>query len=56
MFDTANHDAGAIQQIEGQIPLAGFFAGGGIGPIGDENFLHGYTASMVLFRPQTETK
>jgi len=56
MFDTANHDAGAIQQIEGQIPLAGFFAAGEIGPIGDENFLHGYTASMVLFRPQTKTK
>ncbi len=31
------------------IPLAGFFAAGEIGPVGNKNFLHGYTASLVLF-------
>jgi small ligand-binding sensory domain FIST len=33
----------------GMLPIAGFFAGGEIGPVGGKNFLHGYTASMVLF-------
>jgi len=31
------------------IPLAGFFAAGEIGPVGKKNFLHGFTASLVLF-------
>lgn len=32
------------------IPLAGFFAAGEIGPIGDESYLHGHTACIALFR------
>lgn len=32
------------------LPLAGFFAAGEIGPVGEESFLHGQTASVVLFR------
>jgi small ligand-binding sensory domain FIST len=32
------------------VPLAGFFAGGEIGPIGDGVFVHGQTASVALFR------
>jgi small ligand-binding sensory domain FIST len=31
------------------LPVAGFFAGGEIGPVGGKNYLHGYTASMALF-------
>jgi len=34
----------------GQVPLAGFFANGEIGPIGDESFQHGHTACVALFR------
>ncbi|MBX3386198.1 MAG: FIST C-terminal domain-containing protein [Phycisphaeraceae bacterium] len=34
----------------GPMPLAGFFAAGEIGPIGDEVFLHGQTACLGLFR------
>ena len=38
------------------VPMAGFFCAGEFGPIGNENFVHGYTASAVIFRPQpTET-
>ena len=33
-------------------PLAGFFAAGEIGPVGGQNFVHGFTASMALFREQ----
>lgn len=34
------------------IPLAGFFAAGEIGPVGGQNFLHGQTASIALFREE----
>jgi len=36
------------------IPLAGFFAGGEIGPIGDGVFVHGQTAIAALFRTPTD--
>lgn len=32
------------------LPLAGFFAAGEIGPIGNDSFLHGHTACLALFR------
>ena len=46
-----HHDAAMLQETFGEIPLAGFFAQGEIGPIGGQNFLHGFTASAVLFEP-----
>jgi small ligand-binding sensory domain FIST len=49
MFDVANHDAGVLSELLGELPLAGFFAQGEIGPIGGKNFLHGFTASAALF-------
>ena len=48
-----NEDSRDVQTIRsrlGEIPLAGFFAAGEIGPIGDESFLHGHTASLAIFR------
>jgi len=48
-FEAPNHDVAAVHQQMGVIPLAGFFAGGEIGPVSGKNFLHGYTASMALF-------
>ncbi len=49
MFPSPNHDVATIQEIVGPIPVAGFFAMGEIGPIGGQNFLHGFTASIALF-------
>ncbi|MEK9142843.1 MAG: FIST N-terminal domain-containing protein [Nitrospirota bacterium] len=49
LFGRPNHDAAATTQQLGPIPIAGFFAQGEIGPIGNRNFLHGYTASLALF-------
>jgi small ligand-binding sensory domain FIST len=49
LFDVPDHDAAAIQGKLGSIPLAGFFAQGELGPIGGQNFIHGFTASVVLF-------
>jgi small ligand-binding sensory domain FIST len=49
LFPQPNHDAQAIRQEAGAIPLAGFFAQGELGTVGGQNFIHGYTASVVLF-------
>ena len=49
LFGYPSHDAGMIQRRLGPFALAGFFCNGEIGPIGDKNFLHGYTASLALF-------
>ena len=50
LFSESDHDARAIAMQFGEIPLAGFFAQGEIGPVGGSNFLHGFTASLALFR------
>jgi len=49
MFTQPHHDADAIARAFGPIPLAGFFAQGELGPIGRQNFIHGFTASIGLF-------
>lgn len=49
LFSKPDHDAGMIQHTLGPMGLAGFFCNGEIGPIGNRNFLHGYTASLALF-------
>ncbi|ADB15048.1 domain of unknown function DUF1745 [Pirellula staleyi DSM 6068] len=49
MFKEPHHDAACIAEKLGDIPLAGFFAAGEIGPIGGQNFVHGFTASIVIF-------
>jgi small ligand-binding sensory domain FIST len=56
LFETASADIRAIQTSlsdAGSIPFAGFFCGGEIGPIGRRNYLHGHTASIILFRTDT---
>jgi small ligand-binding sensory domain FIST len=49
LFTTPHHDAAALHQHCGPIPLAGFFAAGEYGPVGGKNFIHGFTASVALF-------
>ena len=49
LFGAPGHDAGLVQQRLGPLGLAGFFCNGEIGPVGERNFLHGYTASLALF-------
>ena len=49
LFGQPHHDSGAVQERLGSLPTAGFFAQGEIGPVGGRNFLHGYTASVVIF-------
>jgi small ligand-binding sensory domain FIST len=49
LFAGPDHDAGVLAEIFGPHPGVGFFCNGEIGPIGRANYLHGYTASCVLF-------
>lgn len=49
MFSTADHDAAAVAREVGPVPTAGLFAAGEFGPVGGANFIHGFTASVVLF-------
>ena len=48
LFDVPDHDAGVVFESLRGAPLAGMFCAGEIGPIGGRNFLHGFTASVVL--------
>lgn len=54
LFEQPDHDARAVREALGAIPLAGFFAAGEFGPVGGRNFLHGHTASLALFRPPAQ--
>jgi len=49
LFGHPHHDSGVVRERLGPIPTAGFFAQGEIGPVGGRNFLHGYTANVVIF-------
>ena len=49
LFSGPHHDASVLRAEAGDIPLAGFFAQGELGPVGGQNFIHGFTASVALF-------
>ena len=46
------NDARTLANFLGPIPTAGFFCNGEIGPVGAQNFLHGFTASIALVIPE----
>ncbi len=50
MFERAHHDTEAVRGVFPDLPLAGFFAAGEIGPVGSQSFLHGQTAVIAFFR------
>jgi small ligand-binding sensory domain FIST len=49
LFSEPDHDAGLVTEMLGEIPVAGFFCAGELGPVGGQNFLHTFTASIALF-------
>jgi small ligand-binding sensory domain FIST len=55
LFGSPHHDITSIHRQIGEIPTAGLFAQGEIGPVGGKNFLHGFTASIALFHGSAET-
>ncbi len=48
LFDKPDHDARVLSERAGNLPVAGFFAQGEIGPVGGRSYLHGFTASLLL--------
>lgn len=49
LFSQPHHDLTVLRDHYEGVPTAGFFAMGELGPVGGQNFIHGYTASVVLF-------
>ncbi|MGI8808289.1 MAG: FIST signal transduction protein [Acidimicrobiales bacterium] len=48
LFPEPHHDARVVSESLGAPPVAGMFCAGELGPIGGHNFMHGFTASVVL--------
>jgi small ligand-binding sensory domain FIST len=48
LFGSPDHDASVISEHLGGAPVAGMFCAGELGPVGGQNFLHGFTASVAL--------
>ena len=48
LFGNPDHDANALKRHFGEIPTAGLFCNGEIGPVCGTNFVHGYTAVIGL--------
>ena len=49
LFGVPDHDSGVVAELLGAVPVAGAFCAGELGPVGGQNFLHGFTASLALF-------
>lgn len=52
LFPNSDHDVLAVRRELGPVGVAGFFAGGEIGPVGQRNHVHGFTASILAFSPR----
>ncbi len=50
LFAYRHHDARAVADHTRTAGVAGAFLAGEFGPIGERNFLHGFTASIAVFR------
>jgi len=48
LFSGPDHDARIVSESLGRAPVSGMFCAGELGPVGGRNFLHGFTASVVL--------
>jgi small ligand-binding sensory domain FIST len=49
LFGVPNHDAEVVHDAVDGAATAGMFCAGEIGPVGGRSYLHGFTASVVLF-------
>jgi small ligand-binding sensory domain FIST len=49
LFGTPDHDALLVHDAIGRGAVAGMFSAGEFGPVGATNFVHAYTASVLLF-------
>lgn len=49
LFGVNDHDASAVTDHLGTDAVAGMFCAGELGPVGGRSFLHGFTASVLIF-------
>jgi len=49
LFGRPDHDAEIVAEHVPRAAVAGMFCAGELGPVGRKNYLHGFTASVVLF-------
>ncbi len=49
LFGEADHDARLVHDHLGSGAIAGMFCAGEIGPVGGRAFVHGFTASLLIF-------
>jgi small ligand-binding sensory domain FIST len=50
LYGHPDHDSNAFKQYLGDVPLAGFFSNGEIGPVNGVTHLHSYTSVFGVFR------
>jgi small ligand-binding sensory domain FIST len=50
LFGAPDHDAEVINAHVDGGATAGMFCAGELGPVGSRSFLHGFTASVLLFK------
>jgi small ligand-binding sensory domain FIST len=53
LYGRPDHDSEVFRRLIGDVPLAGFFCNGEIGPVEGTTFLHGYTSAFGIFRRRT---
>ncbi|MFO0336346.1 MAG: FIST C-terminal domain-containing protein [Pseudomonadota bacterium] len=50
LYGRPGHDTQAFQKVLPDVPLAGFFGAGEIGPVGATTYVHGYTTALGVFQ------
>ncbi len=50
LYGRPDGDIALIQGVLGGVPAGGMFCAGEVGPVGERNFVHGHTASLVILR------
>ena len=53
LYEEPDHDTDLFREKIVDLPLTGFFCNGEIGPVSGSTFLHGYTSSVGIFKPQS---
>ena len=56
LYGSPDHDTTMFTDTVADIPVTGFFSNGEIGPLGDQTFLHGYSASFALFKQPSKSR
>ena len=52
LYGSPDHDSNLFHEIVGrEVPLAGFFCAGEIGPVAGQTYVHGMTSSFGIIRP-----